>query len=209
MRAIRKGVEEKDTRRQSAPRMAAKTGVMTARIDETAGDFCFVQSKIAAPTRNASQPAVTAVQYATLQNAYDHFDSALFAGCLPQVLITLQRHRRARGYFSAERFQDRSNCRARVHEVALNPDTFNGRTDEEILSTLVHEMVHVWQREHGQPGRGRYHNREWAAKMHSIGLMPSDTGKPGGVVTGDHVSHYILADGPSWRHAMPFLSSTA
>jgi SprT-like family len=111
------------------------------------------------------------------------------------VLITLQRHHRALGYFSAKRFQRRGQVRQQVHEVALNPDGFTGNTDEEILSTLAHEMVHVWQQEHGHPGRGRYHNREWARKMCSIGLMPSATGKPGGAVTGESVSHYIMEDG--------------
>ena len=99
------------------------------------------------------------------------------------------------GYFSAERFQSRDGAQARVHEIALNPEGFRGESDEEILSTLGHEMTHVWQKEYGKAGRGRYHNRQFAAKMHSIGLMPSATGKPGGAVTGDHMSHYILPDG--------------
>ncbi len=49
------------------------------------------------------------------------------------------------------------------------------------LSTLVHEMCHVWQ--HHTPAkkcRGGYHDRVWGAKMEEIGLMPSNTGLPGG-----------------------------
>jgi hypothetical protein len=49
-----------------------------------------------------------------------------------------------------------------------------------VLSTLVHEQAHLWQHHFGKPGRGRYHNREWAAKMVEIGLIPSATGEPGG-----------------------------
>jgi len=154
-----------------------------------------------------SQAPVTTAEYGTLQDAYDYFNKALFGGSLPQVLITLQRHGRARGYFSPKRFQRRDEVRENVHEVALNPDSFTGRTDEEILSTLTHEMAHVWQQEHGHPGRGRYHNRQWAAKMHSIGLMPSTTGKPGGAVTGDSVSHYIIEDGPFLAACGRFLHS--
>jgi len=151
----------------------------------------IVQSKIFNPELRQ----LTAREYATLQDAYDFFNEALFDGTLPQLLITLQRHRRALGYFSAERFQSRDGVQARVHEIALNPEGFRGESDEEILSTLAHEMTHVWQKEYGKAGRGRYHNRQFAAKMHSIGLMPSATGKPGGAVTGDHMSHYILPDG--------------
>jgi hypothetical protein len=45
-----------------------------------------------------------------------------------------------------------------------------------ILSTLVHEMVHVWQETYGNPSRRGYHNRQWAEKMREVGLQPSSTG---------------------------------
>lgn len=82
--------------------------------------------------------------------------------------------------------------KSHIDEIALNPDTFVRQTDKEILSTLVHEMVHQWQFVYGKPGRGRYHNRQWADKMESIGLMPSDTGQPGGKRTGQNMSDYII-----------------
>src|SRR5215475_5793090 len=82
-----------------------------------------------------------------------------------------------------------------THELALNPDVFTGRSDELILSTLVHEMVHVWQETHGTPPRRCYHDRQWAAKMKEIGLQPSTTGEPGGKEIGQSVTHYILPDG--------------
>src|SRR5262249_32476554 len=97
-------------------------------------------------------------------------------------------------YFSAERFVGRTD-QAAAHELALNPDHF-GRTDEDILSTLVHEMCHVWQQTHGTPPRKSYHDREWAAKMKGVGLYPSHTGERGGKETGQKVSHYIVENGP-------------
>ena len=83
-----------------------------------------------------------------------------------------------------------------MHELAMNPDTFTGRTDEEILSTLAHEMAHVWQQTHGKPPTRSYHDRQWAAKMKEIGLQPSTTGEPGGKETGQSVTHYIIPEGP-------------
>ncbi|MBT9598405.1 MAG: SprT-like domain-containing protein [Vitreoscilla sp.] len=85
-----------------------------------------------------------------------------------------------------------------LHEIALNPATFSDRSDEEILSTLVHEMCHLWQQCHGRPGRRGYHIRDWAAQMLSIGigLYPSDTGRPGGRMVGERVSHYVVAGAP-------------
>lgn len=38
-----------------------------------------------------------------------------------------------------------------------------------MLSTLVQEMVHLWQHHFGKPGRRRYLNKQWADKMDSLG----------------------------------------
>jgi len=149
------------------------------------------------------QPArtepITPAEYRAFQQAYDFFNRELFGGSLPHVLVTLQRHAKARGYFAPERFSARHEAHATAHELAMNPDTFTGRTDEEILSTLAHEMAHVWQQAHGRPPRRSYHDREWAAKMKEIGLQPSTTGEPGGKETGQSVTHYIARGGPYAR----------
>jgi len=137
---------------------------------------------------------LTQAQYRAFQDAYDFFNRELFGSSLPPVLVTLQRHAKAQGYFSPERFTGRVEPAA-AHELALNPDGFTGRTDERILSTLVHEMAHVWQQTHGTPPRRCYHDRQWAAKMKEIGLQPSTTGEPGGHQTGQSVTHYILSGG--------------
>lgn len=145
--------------------------------------------------RAAPQQTITQAQYNAFQKAYDFFNAELFAGSLPHVLVTLQRHAKARGYFSPERFTGRVEQNA-AHELAMNPDSFTGRIDEEILSTLAHEMAHVWQQTHGKPPTRCYHDRQWAAKMKEIGLHPSATGQPGGKETGQSVTHYIIPGGP-------------
>src|SRR6516225_9588180 len=94
-----------------------------------------------------------------------------------------------------EKFSHRTGNEARS-EIALNPATFRGRTDREIASTLLHEMVHLWQYYFGKPPRKGYHNREWGDKMESLGLMPSEDGQPGGKRTGQRVTHYIIEGGP-------------
>jgi predicted RNA-binding Zn-ribbon protein involved in translation (DUF1610 family) len=141
----------------------------------------------------AAKEAITPAEYKAFQGAYDFLNRELFGGSLPHVLVTLQRHARVYGYFSPERFVGRRDG-GEAHELAMNPDHF-GRTDQEILSTLAHEMAHVWQQTHGRPPRRCYHDREWAAKMREIGLQPSTTGQPGGQETGQTVSHYIVPGG--------------
>lgn len=135
----------------------------------------------------------TRVTYAELQQAYDHLNAALFDAQLPPCLITLQREKRTCGYFSAARFAALDG--RMTDEIALNPAFFAVVPLIETLQTLVHEMVHLWQHHHGKPGRGRYHNEQWARKMESIGLMPSSTGRPGGRRTGDCMADYAIEGG--------------
>lgn len=132
--------------------------------------------------------------YTELRTAYEFFNEHLFSGALPPCLMTLQRKNNAYGYFSGNRWADRQG--AITDEIALNPQHFATRSLEDVLSTLVHEMTHLWQHHCGEPGRRGYHNREWAAKMKTLGLMPSSTGAPGGKETGEKMSHYIVEAGP-------------
>jgi len=154
----------------------------------------------------------TAEMAAALTQAYGFYNVHLFSERLPACLITLQRRKGTYGYFAADRFArtfqsaldasgmgiaDRVGAEAHItDEIAINPEHFGDRSVEDTLSTLVHEMVHLAQHHFGAPGRGRYHNRQWAEWMKRIGLYPSSTGLHGGAETGDTMSHYIGEDGP-------------
>jgi predicted SprT family Zn-dependent metalloprotease len=135
----------------------------------------------------------TAVTYAELQQAYDTFNRLLFDNKLPECLITLQRTKSSLGYFSAERFSNHDG--EKTDEIAMNPTYFAVVPLLEIMQTMCHEMAHLEQHHFGTPGRGRYHNVEWANRMESVGLMPSSTGQPGGKKTGDHVADYPIEGG--------------
>ena len=80
------------------------------------------------------QQRITLSEYTAFDDAYDWFNRRLFGANLPPCLITLQRKAHSRGYFCSDRFRHR-NQRASSHELALNPDTFPGRSDKDILST--------------------------------------------------------------------------
>lgn len=137
---------------------------------------------------------IASIEFGGLEEAYNHFNTTLFEGELyERVALQYQRRANSKGYFSPDRFSRRSD-KLPYHEIALNPDTFIERTDAQICSTLAHEMTHLWQQQNGRAARG-YHNKEWAAKMKSIGLQPSSTGAVGGRETGQRVSHYIIPGG--------------
>lgn len=142
----------------------------------------------------------TQKNYHYFQTAYDYFNKDLFHNKLPPCLITMQRRKGAYGYFHSEKWinaesKTKTKSQGFTDELALNPAHFANRSAPETLSTLVHEMVHVWQSHHGKPSRTGYHNKEWAQKMIEVGLHPSDTGKQGGKQTGQSMSHYIIEGG--------------
>jgi hypothetical protein len=154
----------------------------------------------------------TAATYAALDAAFEYFNHSLFDAALPPCLITLRSSRRSYGHLHSRRFVNVAGEQA--DELALNPGYFALQSIEEVMSTIVHEMVHHWQHHLGKPSRSTPHNTEWANKMEAIGLMPSSTGQPGGKRTGHRVADYILPGGafikacegmPRERIALPWL----
>lgn len=131
-------------------------------------------------------------EYKELSRAFDYYNRKLFSGEIPPAIITLRGKKSINGFFRFQSFAGRNgNSSERLDEIALNPENFL-RSEKEVLSTLVHEMCHAWQYHFGKKSRKTaYHDNEWARCMTSIGLVPSDTGEPGGSMTGQGMTHYI------------------
>ena len=149
-------------------------------------------------------------QFQAFQRIYDYFNQALFKSELPDVLLNFTRQNQKAGHFAPIRWKastgQQTADKERTdqlfvtesgdtrHEIAIHPHClFLGKN--EFIQTLVHEMVHLWQHEYAHPSRSGYHNREWADKMESVGLIPSTTGKPGGQRTGQCMSDYLQVGG--------------
>ncbi len=138
--------------------------------------------------------SLTLDYYREFQTCFDFLNDRLFDKQLPPCLITLQRQPRSKGYYSPRRFKSKTG--EFTDEIALNPDLFGVFSSEEVISTLAHEMVHMWHEHYGiKPPKNGYHNKEWATKMLSIGLIPTATGKVGGLMTGFKVTHVIEPGG--------------
>ena len=144
---------------------------------------------------------VTSSEYAVFENAYEYFNKELFDNELPGVLITLQRKSQNVGMFRRGSFKDRQDHSQVVDEIAINPDAYVNLPDIEAWQALVHEMCHQWQFHIGKPSRKSYHNKQWAQKMESLGLIPSDTGSPGGSKVGQTMYDYVDPDGDFRRCA--------
>ena len=139
------------------------------------------KTKPASSTKKANHPvAITMAEFGGLQEAFDFLNAKLFDGKLPDAMFNYTRKPHMLGHFAEDRYSGRV-AQFKKPEIALNPDSFIGRTDEQIVSTLAHEMKHLEQYRFGKPAARGYHNKEWAASMKAIGLMPSNTRRvPGG-----------------------------
>ena len=186
------GSERKAAAALGIAKTTLHTLLMLAKAEAPAAASAPAPQQAAKPAEPATPTAQT---YNSLEDAYAFFNDRLFGGALPHCLITMQRHKGAYGYFAPERFGSRDGATI-TDEIALNQMHFAERSIKQTLSTLVHEQAHLWQQHFGEPSRGGYHNKEWAAKMKEIGLYPSDTAAPGGKETGQRVSHYIVEGGP-------------
>lgn len=175
---------------------AMTSDVKSLDLYRTKQNFREEEENVLSPSRDS---------YGALIFLYDFFNARLFNGKLPACLITLPRRSQWEGgYFLPETWANASHTYT-TDEIALNPLHFQSYSTEFILSILVHEMVHLEQHHFGKPGRGRYHNKQWARMMRQVGLIPSDTGKPGGKDTGDSMSHFVEEGGAFHRSCQELL----
>ena len=137
-----------------------------------------------------------------LYEAFDSFNHELFTDSLPAIVITLHRAKNAHGYFGSNHYRAATENAPKkyTHELAINPDslsrTGDAKTDTQlVLSTLAHEMCHLWQTTHGRPSRAAYHDQQWAQKMLQIGLKPENA-QDKNKMTGQSCTHSIIPNGP-------------
>lgn len=141
--------------------------------------------------------------YNRLDEAFNFYNENLFENKLDPVFFTVRsgetkdKTTRILGYYWKKVFAHKDNP---ISEIALNINAFSDRSLLDILSTLVHEMTHQWRDEVSTEPPSKHeidggHDDIWANKMMQIGLIPSNTGIPGGKKTGKKMTHYIDENG--------------
>ena len=132
-------------------------------------------------------------QSENLINAFDYLNQKLFNGALPRPMLLFTRNPKILGgYFSNEKWFNTDGTKA--DEIALNANQLVEGDEIEIFGILIHEMTHQWQFHYGSPGRGGYHNREWADFCLTIGLKPINVKDPD-AETGDAINTILVKGG--------------
>lgn len=138
------------------------------------------------------------------QKAFEHFNDALFKGSLEDTMIAWEIIKKGSGIFRPDRWA-KARGQPVCHEINLNPVAHFERDTRLTLSTLVHEMCHLWVQQIGKGKVKPYHCKNWVKKMHEIGLPPIITdskGKPAvdkqgdPKETGKNATHEIEKRGP-------------
>jgi hypothetical protein len=107
----------------------------------------------------------------TCHEFFDLSNVEFFSARLPQCFLRFGSRRRGRlGEYSPTR----NDVGARF-EINLNPRHFD-RPLYQVLGTLLHEQVHLWQDLYGKPSKTNWHNREFVERARSVGI-PCESGR--------------------------------
>jgi hypothetical protein len=104
----------------------------------------------------SAQHIIPAEIVAGLYRHVDQMRAEFFAGQLPEVVLSFEvTDKRTLGHYVIRR-----NGLGVRRNINLNPVHF-ARPLYHILATLLHELAHAWQHEHGTPSKPLHHNREF------------------------------------------------
>lgn len=112
-----------------------------------------------------------------LEDAYGVFNREYFNGELPMVMITIQSSLKAYGHCTTKKIW--ASGSDRYYELNLSAE-YLSRPIENVLATLVHEMVHIYCMETGikdTSNNGRYHNKRFKteAEMRDLKIAYAPT----------------------------------
>lgn len=132
--------------------------------------------------------------YSKIQTVIDLIDKRFFSGAkrekIPQVVFAINNKCRSCvvAYVQADALYDKKTD-TKLQYMGINPDYLD-RPIGEIVSTICHELCHVYEHAYIHIPRGGYHDKQWAELMRDCGLEPKYLNS-----SKTAVSHTIIKDG--------------
>lgn len=133
-----------------------------------------------------------------LEHMYNALNMDKFDGALPTPIITVQSKPGTWGHCTVGKVW--KNKDSEQYEMNIAAEVLNGEL-EEIIDTLLHEMVHLYCRENGiqEVSRGgKYHNGKFKELAEKVGLQCEKCGQYGWNTVGhgnDKLTEYALEKG--------------
>lgn len=133
-----------------------------------------------------------------LEKIYNTLNADLFGGALPVPIITVQSKPGTYGHCTTSKVW--RNKESQQYEMNIAAEMLSMEI-EEVLDTLIHEMIHLYCRENGiqEVSRGgKYHNGKFKALAEEKGLVCYKAGQYGWNTQGhdnDKLTEYALEKG--------------
>ena len=114
--------------------------------------------------------------YSKIQTVIEEIDKAFFSGAkkekIPQLVFAINNKCRTCvvAYVQPDALYDKKTD-TKLQYMGINPDYLD-RSIGEILSTVCHELCHVYEHAYIHIPRGGYHDKQWAELMADCGLEP-------------------------------------
>lgn len=116
-----------------------------------------------------------------LYRIFNILNEEKFNNELPEPVITLQYTKGTYGHFVPSKIwknkdDDTTDEECAYYEININPSYFNVREPEDIVGTLLHEMVHYCNTVHNITDcSGKRHNKKFKILAEKIGLVVEET----------------------------------
>ena len=132
-----------------------------------------------------------------LEKIFRAINADFFGGALEEPIITIQSTPRAHGHVTVGKVWYRKD--ERRHELNIGAETIN-RPIENVVATMIHEMVHLWNIAQGVQDCSRgglYHNKKFKEEAEKRALKIEHHEKYGWTITEptDELIEYILEKG--------------
>lgn len=137
---------------------------------------------------------LSAELYGKIQTVIDELDKRFFSGAkkekIPQLVFAINNKCRTCvvAYVQPDALYDKKTD-TKLQYMGINPDYLD-RKLEEIISTVCHELCHVYEHAYIHIPRGGYHDKQWAELMRDCGLEPKYQNSSKTAVT-----HTVIKDG--------------
>ncbi len=136
-----------------------------------------------------------------LEKIYRELNTNKFGGRLEEPVITIVNTPRAYGHVTCGRVWNitKKDGQESRYELNISSETMT-RPIEDVVSTMLHEMVHIYHLMNGirdTSRGGTYHNKTFKEKAESVGLVLGHDAKYGWTVTSpsEGLIDYIVSKG--------------
>jgi hypothetical protein len=167
-----------------------ETAIILASLDDAEPDATANRAIRGVASTPSPQHVIPADIVAFLYEHVDLMRAELFAGQVPEVVLSFDvTDRRTLGHYHVLR-----NGLGVRWALNLNPIHL-ARPVFEVLATLLHELAHAWQHEHGTPSKPPHHNRELRDRCEALGIPTDEGGHDLGVRHGTPFEDYCRRHG--------------